>query len=330
MQHIRFGHTGLQVSRLCLGTMTFGAQADEAGAFAILDACAEAGVNFIDTANVYPLGASQEQKGDTERIIGRWLKGRRDNIILATKCGMRMGPLRWQTGNSRKHILDAIDASLQRLGTDYVDLYQLHRDDGQTPLDETLEALDIVVRSGRARYVGVSNFMAWRITRALGRCEALGLVKPVSVQPRYNLLFRELERDLFPMCQQEGLGTLCYNPMAGGLLSGKHAYAAGPDTSSRFGSGRAADLYRNRYWDERRFAAVEQFVDLARSAGLPPAQLAVAWVLAQPGVSCAIVGASRAEQLPDVLAASDITLDESLLARLDDMSREFRTGDAGL
>ena len=325
---VALGKTGLDVSRLCLGTMTMGTQADEAASFAMLDACAEAGVNFIDTANAYPLGASQEQKGDTERILGRWLKGRRSEFVLATKCGSPMGPRPEDTGNSAALIVQAFDASLARLGTDYVDLYQLHRDDEHTPLDETLQALDTIVRSGRARAVGVSNFSAWRAVRALGRAEALGITPPTTVQPRYNLLFRQFERDLFPMCQAEGLATLCYNPLAGGLLTGKHRDLAVPDADSRFGAGRAASMYRKRYWHEREFKAVDAFLQVAREADLPPARLAVAWVLAQPGVTCVIIGASRAGQLPDVLAAADTTLSPELLQRLDEMTHEFRLGDA--
>ncbi|GAA5236876.1 aldo/keto reductase [Verticiella sediminum] len=328
MQFARMGGTGLQVSRLCLGTMTMGAQADEAAAHAMLDACADAGVNFIDTADVYPLGARDADKGETERIVGRWLRGRREDFVLATKGGSAMGPRPWDVGNSRKHLLAAIDASLHRLGTDYVDLYQLHRDDEATPLDETLEALDTIVRSGRARYVGVSNVSAWRIARAIGRAEALRLVRPVTVQPRYNLLFRQFERDLLPMCRQEGLAVLCYNPLAGGLLTGKHRDLAAPDAASRYGGGQAATMYKNRYWHEREFAAVTAFVEIAAQAGLAPARLAVAWVLAQPGVTCAIIGASRAEQLPDVLAAVQTPLDDALLASLHGISREFRLGDA--
>lgn len=325
---VRLGSTGLKVSRLCLGTMTFGAQADEAEAIAILDACAHAGVNFIDTANAYPIGASYREKGETEKIVGRWLQGRRGEFVLATKGGSPMGRLPSDCGNSRRHILGAIDASLERLGTDYVDLYQLHRDDGATPLDETLEALDTIVRSGRARYVGVSNFAAWRVARALGRAEALGTVKPVSVQPRYNLLFRQFERDLFPMCQAEGLATLCYNPLAGGLLTGKHSAigpAAGP---SRFGVGKAGAMYRERYWHEREFGAVADIVALAKAAGMTPVRLALAWVLSQPGVTSAILGASRREQLPELLAAAHTALDSVMLARLDEITREFRRGDA--
>ena len=328
MPSVRLGATGLQVSRLCLGTMTFGTQADEAASFAIMNAAAEAGIDFIDTANVYPLGAGHAEKGVTEGIVGRWLKGRRERFILATKAASPMGPLPWEGGTSRKHLLAAIDASLVRLDTDYVDLYQLHRDDETTPLDETLEALDIIVRSGRARYIGVSNWSAWRIARALGRAEALRLVKPVTVQPRYNLLFRQFERDLLPMCEAEGLATLCYNPLAGGLLTGKHRDLAAPDAQGRFGAGKAAAMYKDRYWHEREFAAVQAFVAIAAEAGLPPARLAVAWVLAQSAVTCAIVGASRAEQLPDVLSATEVRLDAALLARLDALTIEFRMGDA--
>lgn len=324
---IRLGTTGLQVSRLCLGTMTFGTQADQDTSFAILDAASEGGVNFIDTANVYPLGVEHKDKGVTEQIIGRWLRGRRERFILATKAAHPMGPLPWETGTSRKHLLSAIDASLARLGTDYVDLYQLHRDDETTPLDETLEALDTIVRSGRARYVGLSNWPAWRVARALGRCEAQRLVKPATLQPRYNLLYRQLERDLFPLVQQEGLGTLCFNPLAGGLLTGKHGDLNAPDAQSRFGFGRASITYKERYWHERQFIAVKQIVELAHDAGMRPERLAVAWVLSQPGVSCAIIGATRASQLPEVLAAPETHLDAAMLARLDEITREFRLGE---
>lgn len=325
------GLTGLQVSRLCLGTMTMGTQADERESFAMLDACEDAGLNFIDTADVYPLGAGYADKGETERIVGRWLgaaAGRRERIVLATKGGSPMGPDPEDRGSSARRIVAACDASLARLGVDHIDLYQLHRDDDQVPLDETLRALDTLVTSGRVRHVGVSNFVAWRVARALGRAEALGLARPATVQPRYNLLFRQLERDLLPMCEREGLATLCYNPLAGGLLTGKHRDLAAPDGDSRFGAGRAAKMYRDRYWHEREFAAVQAFVALAQQAQIPPARLAIAWVLAQRGVTCVIVGASRAAQLPDALAAATTELAPDLLARLDDLTREFRLGDA--
>lgn len=325
---IRLGNTGLHVSRLCLGTMTFGSNADESESVAILDAATEAGVNFIDTANRYPSDAPDERKGLTEEIIGRWLKGRRQRFIVTTKAGGPMGPLPWDAGTSRKHLLSAIDASLARLGTDYVDLFQLHRDDPSTPLDETLEALDTIVRSGRARYAGVSNWGAWRIARALGRSEALRLVKPVTVQPRYNLLFRQFERDLFPMCDEENLATLCYNPLAGGLLTGKYRNKAQPDAATRFGAGNTAAAYKQRYWHERELEAVNRIMNVAQLARLAPERLAVAWVLAQPGVTCAILGVSRASQLPEVLRAGETKLDDQILQQLDTITREFRLGDA--
>lgn len=239
-----------------------------------------------------------------------------------------MGPMPWDAGTSRKHLLSAIDASLKRLGTDYVDLFQLHRDDPTTPLDETLEALDTLVRTGRARYVGVSNWGAWRIARALGRSEALRLVKPVSVQPRYNLLFRQFERDLFPMCEAENLATLCYNPLAGGLLTGKYRDQGQPDVSTRFGAGSTAAAYRQRYWHEKELQAVNAIMDLAKLARLAPERLSVAWVLAQAGVTCAVLGASRAFQLREVLLAGETKLSDQVLQELDAITREFRLGDA--
>lgn len=325
---IRLGNTGLQVSRLCLGTMTFGSSADESESVSILDAAADAGVNFIDTANRYPSDASDGRKGTTEQIIGKWLNGRRERFIVTTKAGGPMGPMPWDAGTSRKHLLSAIDASLKRLGTDYVDLFQLHRDDPTTPLDETLEALDTLVRTGRARYVGVSNWGAWRIARALGRSEALRLVKPVSVQPRYNLLFRQFERDLFPMCEAENLATLCYNPLAGGLLTGKYRDQGQPDVSTRFGAGSTAAAYRQRYWHEKELQAVNAIMDLAKLARLAPERLSVAWVLAQAGVTCAVLGASRAFQLREVLLAGETKLSDQVLQELDAITREFRLGDA--
>ena len=328
MQHARLGATGIEVSRLCMGTATFGGQSDDQASFAMLDACAAKGVNFIDTANVYPLGSEPRDKGSSERIVGEWLKGQRHRFIVATKGGGAMGPLAGEAGNSRKHLLDAIDASLKRLGTDYVDLYQLHYDDTGTPLDESLAALDTIVRSGRARHAGVSNFRAWRLARAVGRCETHHWVRPVAVQPRYNLLFRQIERDLVPLCREEGLAMFCYNPLAGGLLSGKHRFDAPPDADSRFGSGKAAAMYQDRYWHEREFIAVTAFVELAAQAGMQPVRLAVAWVLAQPGVTAAILGASRADQLAEVLDAAEMEIPPDLLTRLDELSFEFRMGDA--
>lgn len=328
MQYTRLGGTGLTVSRLCLGTMTFGLQSDEATAHAILGRAADAGVTFIDTADVYPLGGDLESAGRTEEIVGRWLKGRRDDFIVATKAVGRMGPKAWQQGASRKHLLDAVDASLARLGTDYVDLYQLHSDDAATPLDETLEALDTIVRSGKARYVGVSNFLAYRLARAIGKAEARRLAPIVSVQPRYSLLFREIERELLPLAAEERLGVIPYNPLAGGLLTGKHDLAAGPAEGTRFTLGHAAERYQDRYWHEREFATVAQLGDAVAHSGISLTTAAVAWVLANPVVTSAIIGASRPGQLDDTLRAAQIKLDPHLKQRLDALTVEYRRGDA--
>ena len=328
MQHTRLGRTGLQVSRLCLGTMTFGHQIDEAASVAILDRAAAAGVTFIDTADVYPLGGGFDLVGRTEEIVGRWLRGRRHEFVLATKAFGRMGPEPWNAGNSRKHVMDAIDASLRRLGTDYVDLYQLHQFDPETPIDETLQALDDLVHSGKVRYVGCSNFLAYQVARALGRSEALGVARFESVQPRYNLLFREYERELFPLCTQDGVGVIPYNPLAGGMLSGKHDAARPPAEGTRFTIPNAGGMYQDRYWNQHVFDTVTQFIGIAREAGLKPPTLAIAWVMSNPVITAPIIGASRADQLGDTLAAVDLKLEPDLLKRLDDLTREFRRGDA--
>ncbi|HSF06266.1 MAG TPA: aldo/keto reductase [Methylomirabilota bacterium] len=326
MRHVKLGRTGLTVSRLCLGTMTFGLQCDEATSFKILDRALAGGITFLDTSDVYPLGGGLDAVGRTEEIIGRWLRGRRLDVILATKGFGAMSARPWDRGNSRKHLLDAIEASLRRLGTDYVDLYQLHHPD-DTPIDESLRALDDIVRAGKARYVGCSNFFAWQVARALGRSELLGLARFDCVQPRYNLLFRQIERELLPLCQEEGLGVIPYNPLAGGFLTGKHSQAAGPATGSRFASDTAGARYRERYWHDREFATVEALLPLAKDAGLSLTRLAVAWVLANPTITAPIVGASRPEQLDDVLPAVETTLGEDLLVRLDQLTREYRWGD---
>ncbi|QJB46878.1 aldo/keto reductase [Dolichospermum flos-aquae] len=324
----KLGQTGLTVSRLVLGTMTFGLQTDEETSIKILDTAAEAGINFLDTADVYPLGGGLPTAGRTEEIIGRWLKGKREHFIIATKAVGKVGPAPWDQGSSRKHILDAIDASLRRLGTDYVDLYQLHSDDASTPLDETLEALDTIVRAGKVRYIGVSNFLAYRLARALGRADVRHLTRFVSIQPRYNLLFREIERELLPLAQEEGLAVIPYNPLAGGLLTGKHNLAEGPTSGTRFTLGAAAERYQDRYWHDREFNTVEQLRTVADLAGLSLTSLAVAWVLANPIITAPIIGASRPEQLFDSLKAVEVKLDDNLKQKLDDITAEYRRGDA--
>jgi len=327
MRHVRLGRTGLSVSRLCLGTMTFGLQCDEPASVAILDRAASGGITFLDTADVYPLGGSLETVGRTEEVLGRWLGPRRHDFVIATKCFGAMSARPWDRGSSRKHILDAIEGSLRRLRTDYVDLYQLHHPDAGTPLDETLRALDDIVRAGKARYVGCSNFLAYQVARALCKSETLGLARFDSVQPRYNLLFRQIERELLPLCQEEGLGVIPYNPLAGGFLSGKHRRETGPTAGTRFTLGSAAGRYQDRYWREREFATVEALRPLAAEAGMSLVQMALAWVLAHPAVTAPIVGASRPEQLDDVLPAADKAIGADLKARLDELTREYRWGD---
>ena len=328
MEFAKFGRTGLTVSRLCLGTGTFGKQTGEAEAHRMLDQVAEAGVNFIDTADIYPPGA---EVGTSEIVTGRWLSNKRGQFILATKGGGRMGPAAWDQGNSRKHLLDAIDASLHRLNTDYVDLYQLHMDDPATPLDEMVEAMDAIVRSGKARYIGVSNFLAYRLATVLGLQETRKLTRFVSVQPRYNLLFREVERELFPLAQEEGIAVIPYNPLAGGLLSGRYKHSDTPD-KGRFSAelGGFGKMYHARYWHEREFESVGMLEELAEQQETPTTTLSVAWVLANPAVTSVILGASRLEQLSYTLAAADHKLDSAVKAKLDELSTEYRRGDAGV
>jgi aryl-alcohol dehydrogenase-like predicted oxidoreductase len=329
MQHIKFGRAGLRVSRLCLGTMTFGLQCDEATSFAIMDKAAEGGIDFLDAADVYPLGGDTQLAGRTEEIVGAWLKGKRHDNILATKCVGPMGAKPWDMGMSRKHVMDAIDASLKRLGTDYVDLYQLHSYDTGTPIDEALEALDAIVKAGKARYVGVSNWPAYKVARALGRSEVKNLARIDSVQPRYNLLFRTFERDLLPLCQEEGVAVIPYNPLAGGMLTGKHRLDAPPPEGGRFTLGRAGKMYQARYWNQHEFDTIETLRGVAQEAGMSMTTLAVRWVLSNPAITAPIVGASKPEQLADSLAAAEAgPLPADLKTRLDEVTHGWRAVDA--
>jgi aryl-alcohol dehydrogenase-like predicted oxidoreductase len=328
MDHVNLGRSGLSVSRLCLGTMTFGLQCDEALSRSILDAAAEGGIDFLDTADVYPLGGDQGTVGRTEEILSNWLGGKRHGFVVATKCVGRMGPMPWDQGMSRKHILDAIEASLRRLRTDYVDLYQLHSYDPATPIDEALEAMDRIVQAGKARYIGLSNWPAYKVARWIGRAELKSLTRLTSVQPRYNLLFRTFERDLLPLCREEGVAVIPYNPLAGGLLTGKHAKANAPAEGTRFTLGSAGSMYQARYWHDRQFRAIEALRGVAKEAVMSMATLAVAWVLANPAVTCPIIGASRPEQLADSLAAVSAPLSPELKSRLDELTVEWRAVDA--
>ena len=328
MEHVRLGQTGLKVSRLCLGTMTFGLQCDEATSVAILDRATEGGIDFVDTSDVYPLGGDLTTQGRTEDILGRWLPGKRDRFVIATKCFGRTGPAPFDGGNSRKHIFEAIEASLRRLQTDYIDLYQLHGFDPDTPIDETLGALDDLVSQGKVRYIGCSNFLTYQLVRAIGRSETLGLARFDSVQPRYNLLFRQIEREMLPFCAEEGVGVIPYNPIAGGLLSGKYDRQAPPPDGSRFTLGHAGTTYQNRYWHDQEFDTVDQLISLAKEAGVSLVTLSVAWVLSNGAITAPIIGASRPDQLDSSLEAAQYVLDDELKARLNEVTHEYRMGDA--
>lgn len=308
------GRTGLRVPALCLGTMTFGLQSDEETSFEILDRAYDRDVHFLDTADVYPLGGDLETVGRTEEIIGRWMRqrGQRERILLATKCRGRMGHGPNDAGLSRQHIVRAVEESLRRLQTDWIDLYQTHFFDADTPIEETLRALDDLVRAGKVRYVGCSNYPAWRLCQALSASERLNLARYDCVQPRYNLLYREIETELLPLCNAQGLGVLVYNPLAGGFLSGKYALGDEPTPGTRFTLGGAGRMYQWRYWQAAQFDAVRDFRSALEKRGLDPVSVAIAWVLAQPGVTSAIVGASRAEQLVASLASIEIEFDDEL------------------
>lgn len=314
METRRLGRTGLKVSALCLGTMTFGGQADEATSFAIMDKAWAAGITFVDAADVYPVPPSVEKAGLTEEIVGRWIgqRGVRHQLVLATKARGRMGPGANDEGLSRRHLLDAIDASLRRLGTDYVDLYQVHAPDPATPLDETLRALDDIVRSGRARYIGCSNFEAWRLCKALWVSDVRGLARFDSVQPRYNLLDRRIEPELLPLCREEGVGVIPYSPLGGGMLTGKYRRGEPPPADARYVAfGRQAAL------TDPMLEAVSHIEGLAHERGLTPAQFALGWMLANPVITAPIVGATRPEQLDETLTTRPIELTEAERASVD-------------
>ncbi|MHB8378183.1 MAG: aldo/keto reductase [Dehalococcoidia bacterium] len=314
MQTRPLGRTGLQVPPLCLGTMTFGLQCDEQTSFAILDRAVEGGISFLDTADVYPLGGSLDTVGRTEEIVGRWMRERRnrDTLLIATKCAGAMGSGPNDVGLSRHHIMSAVDASLRRLGTDVIDLYQVHAFDPRTPVEETLRALDDIVRAGKVRYIGCSNYPAWRLAEALRTSERFNMTRYDSLQPRYNLLYREIETELLPLARAESLGVLVYNPLAGGFLSGKYRKGDEPPENTRFTLGTAGRMYQYRYWQDAQFDATARLRETAEARGLDLVSVAIAWVLAQPGITSAIVGASRPEQLAGALAAPAIELDDEL------------------
>lgn len=308
----QLGRTGLKVSEVCLGTMTFGNQADEATSFAIMDVADQAGIQFIDTADVYPLGGDLSMVGRTEEIVGRWIaaRGARDRIVLATKCRGAMGPNPNDEGLSRRHIIAACDASLRRLQTDSIDLYQVHAPDPTTPIDETLAALDDLVRSGKVRYIGCSNFPAWQLATALWTSDKRNLARFDCVQPRYNLLFRMIEDELLPLCEAQGVGVIVYNPLAGGMLTPRYVHNQAVQEGSRFALRNAGAMYQKRYWNQAVFEEVSDLHTKLSERGKSLTHVALAWTMAQPGVTCAIIGASKPEQLQDSLAGVGMTLDE--------------------
>lgn len=314
MKYRRLGKHGLEVPELCLGTMTFGLQVDEKTSREILDRAVEMRLCFLDTSDAYPLGGTRDTIGDTESILGRWMtdRGNRHDIIIATKCFAPTGRRPNNRGLSRQHIVQAVEENLKRLNTDYIDLYQSHGFDPETPIEETLRAFDDLVRAGKVRYVGCSNYPAWRLSEALSAAKQMGIEGYVSVQPRYNILYRDIETELLPLINNEGLGVLVYNPLAGGFLSGKYKTGQDPEEGTRFTLGTAADRYQARYWHDSQFKAVDTLKSVIEGKGLNMVSVAVAWVLAQKGITSAIIGASREDQLDANLAALEIEFDDEL------------------
>lgn len=317
MQYVALGNTGLKVSRICLGTMTYGAKSwrswvlEEEEARPFFVRALEGGINFFDTADAYSLGRSEE-------IVGRALREltSRDRVVIATKVFFKMGDDPNSGGLSRKHIFDAIDASLRRLGTDYVDLYQIHRFDPTTPIEETLEALDALVRSGKVRYIGASSMYAWQFAGMLAASERRGLARFVTMQDHYNLVYREEEREMIPLCRAEGIGLLPWSPLARGLLTGTRKRGAGGDT------GRAKDdAYARELYTEADFDVVDRVVAVAGNRGESPARVALAWLLSRPGVVAPIVGASKVAHLDDAIAALDLQLTPEEIASLEEPYR---------
>ncbi|MFW6189644.1 MAG: aldo/keto reductase [Planctomycetota bacterium] len=314
MEYVNLGRSGLKVSELCMGTMTFGGQADEEESAEMVRMCLDAGINFFDTANVY-------NDGRSEQIVGQALQDERDRVVLATKVRGRRGPAPNQVGLSRRHILEEVENSLRRLRTDHVDLYQLHQPDYDTPIEETMAAMDRLVRQGKVRYVGVSNYAAWQILQAQNFCTANGLAPIVSVQPMYNLIARGVEQELLPFCRQYGVGVIPYNPLAGGLLTGKHDRRKPPADDTRFDR---KGTYRERYWHARMFDAVEALEDIAQEAGRSMVELSLQWLVSRREVTSVILGASRPEQLREDLEACAGELPEGVAEQCDDVWERLR------
>lgn len=305
MEFIRLGQTGLKVSRLCLGMMTYGDPKwrpwvlPAAAARPFVIRALELGINFFDTADMYSLGASEQVTGQLLRELAR-----RDEVVIATKVFNPMGRGPNERGLSRAHILNSIDASLKRLGLDYVDLYQIHRYDPDTPIEETLPTLHEVVQAGKARYIGASSMYAWQFARMLHVSQVHGWARFVSMQNHYNLVYREEEREMMPLCRAEGVGIIPWSPLARGFLAGNRTRTE--DTATM--RAQTDDFAQSMYYRENDFAVVDQLKQVAAARGVSPAQVALAWVLAQPGVTAPIIGASRIEQLNELGTALSIKL----------------------
>ncbi len=313
MDYVNLGRSGLKVSRICLGMMTYGNPGlsewmlDEEASRPFIRRALEMGINFFDTANVYSNGVSEE-------ITGRALRdfARRDEIVLATKVYFPMGDAPNSRGLSRKHIFDSIDASLRRLGTDYVDLYQIHRWDATTPIEETMAALHDVVRSGRARYIGASSMYAWQFATAQYTADLHGWTRFVSMQNHYNLVYREEEREMIPFCRAQGVGIIPWSPLARGFLTARRPRDTRGDTVRA----KTDELGHQRYYRDEDYAVVDRVIEVAEGRGVKPAQIALAWVLHQPGITAPIVGASKMYQLEEAVTALDVALSAEELAAL--------------
>tara|TARA_Y100001934_G_C12277249_1_gene738010 strand:+ start:105 stop:1130 length:1026 start_codon:yes stop_codon:yes gene_type:complete len=300
LEFVNLGNSGLKVSEYCIGADNFGGQSSAVDSVRIMSTAFDAGVNFIDTANSYCDGLSEE-------IIGRFMKSRRSEVVLATKGKSQIGNHPNDIGVNKKYVMQAIDDSLKRLGTDYVDLYQIHSPDLTTPIEETVEAYNDVVRAGKARYIGVSNFSGSELMEAIWAQDKRGFTKFSSVQPRYNLIYREPERELFPACIDQGVGVMAYSPQAGGFLLGKHRnFLAEMPNGGRYSDDfRASNFYKTTYWNEQSFAAMEKIIEITKIYGISPMALALSWVRSNPAVSTCIVGARTITQLQQNLSAWD-------------------------
>jgi aryl-alcohol dehydrogenase-like predicted oxidoreductase len=324
MEYVRLGSAGLKVSRVCLGMMSFGDSArrawflDESAAEPIVRGAAEAGVTFFDTADMYSSGVSEEITG---RLLGK-LFAQREDFVLATKVFYKTGPGPNDRGLSRKHIMSAVDGSLRRLGTDFVDLYQIHRWDEDTPIEETMEALHDVVRSGKARYLGASSMAAWQFAKAQHVAERNGWTKFVSMQNHYNLVYREEEREMIPLCLDQGVGCIPWSPLARGLLAGSRE-RGGKLLTVRAGS----DSFSEELYGDADFDVVDVVREIAAERGLPAAQIALAWLLGRPGVAAPIVGATKLKHLDDAVAAVEVELSAAETARLEAPYQPHALGD---